>query len=336
MSNYGYGGPAPPNPYKIPGPNISYLYHAAEEGDLEKVKSLIEDENIKKYINLGNPENLDYTPLMISSLHGHTDVVGILLKNGADANQINTRLSGETPIHMAASNGHIPVIEHLLNIGNGDINTEDKQGRTPIYYAALYGQIHVVDFLLGRGIDINQVYKDGDNLLHQVAWNGHFEFARFLLDRGIEVNARNNKGETPLIKALHIGNNNINLIQLLLERGANVNLADNDGKTPLYYACANNNTNLVLICLIAGAKIKTADRAIAREKKSVHIIKILERWPTLSVIPMLDELNVGGIIDADFLTELYHMIGKKRGGGNRRKTRKTSNKKRRKSLKKRK
>jgi ankyrin repeat protein len=45
-------------------------------------------------------------------------------------------VSGRTPIHLAASRGHVAVLEVLLTHPKCDIYTEDKQGNTPLHVAA--------------------------------------------------------------------------------------------------------------------------------------------------------------------------------------------------------
>ena len=55
----------------------------------------------------------------------------------------------------------------------------------------------------------------------------------WLVDAGSYINARDNRGETALIKAVRYKYYNIDIIFELLSAGADVNARDNDGKTAL-------------------------------------------------------------------------------------------------------
>ena len=54
--------------------------------------------------------------------------------------------SGRTPIHWAASKGHIEIIK-ILALLTDNPNAPDKDGKTPIYLAAQNGHTEIVDIL---------------------------------------------------------------------------------------------------------------------------------------------------------------------------------------------
>ena len=55
------------------------------------------------------------TPLHLAALEGHLDVVMLLIQQGANINSLNT--SNETPLHYASRQGHLDIIEYLIKIG---------------------------------------------------------------------------------------------------------------------------------------------------------------------------------------------------------------------------
>ncbi|XP_023994595.1 caskin-2-like [Salvelinus sp. IW2-2015] len=68
-----------------------------------------------------------------------------------------------TPLHLAARNGHKDIIRLLLKAGI-DINRATKAG-TALHEASLYGKTEVVRQLLEAGIDVNI-----RNTYNQTAW----------------------------------------------------------------------------------------------------------------------------------------------------------------------
>jgi len=52
-----------------------------------------------------------------------------------------------TPLHYAAQQGHLSVVEYLVN-QKADINTQNKQGQTPLGVAK---KSNVVEFLKSKG-----------------------------------------------------------------------------------------------------------------------------------------------------------------------------------------
>jgi len=59
-----------------------------------------------------------------------------------------------TPLHWAANNGHLSVVEYLVN-QKADINAKNNVDWTPIHYAARDGHLSVVEYLVNQKADIN-------------------------------------------------------------------------------------------------------------------------------------------------------------------------------------
>ena len=60
----------------------------------------------------------------MASKNGHLSVVEYLVNQKADINAIND--DGYTPLHNAASKGHLSVVEYLVN-QKADINAKDNR-----------------------------------------------------------------------------------------------------------------------------------------------------------------------------------------------------------------
>lgn len=91
-------------------------------------------------------------------------------------------------------------------------------------------------------------------LLHFAAEAGNEKLIKLLVELGADVNARNDRGETPLIRAV-VENDRSKPVKTLLDLGADPNLAGNDGKTPIYWAAAAQMGSMTKLLKKAGATI---------------------------------------------------------------------------------
>jgi euchromatic histone-lysine N-methyltransferase len=60
-----------------------------------------------------------------------------------------------TCIHIAAREGHMDIVEYLLDTEKISINVLDEGGWTPLIWAAEYRRIKIVKYLLHKGADVN-------------------------------------------------------------------------------------------------------------------------------------------------------------------------------------
>ena len=89
----------------------------------------------------------DESPLMLASLNGLTALCQQLIANGAHVNK-----TGWTPLHYAATNGHLTVMTLLLD-HHAYIDAASPNGTTPLMMAAQYGTPEAVALLLEAGAD---------------------------------------------------------------------------------------------------------------------------------------------------------------------------------------
>lgn len=119
--------------------------------------------------------------------------------------------------------------------------------------AAGEGQFSKVKQLLTRGANINARNDKGETALIRASEFGHPKVVDLLIKNRANVNATNNKGETGLIRASTW--NRYAVVKLLLSNGANINLTDNDGDTALIRASGNGHLEIVKLLLKNGAYI---------------------------------------------------------------------------------
>lgn len=116
------------------------------------------------------------TPLLTAINSGYSEIVKILLENGA-----NTELScdGYTPLLLACSAGFTD-IAHLLIEHKAHIETCDNEGNTPLLQAALEGHMNTVKYLLIMGANRQAVNYNHESAIELAQKNGHAELANFL------------------------------------------------------------------------------------------------------------------------------------------------------------
>lgn len=89
----------------------------------------------------------DESPLMLACLRGHLELARKLIERGADVNK-----TGWAPLHYAATNGHVDIMDLLLD-HHAYIDAESPNGTTPLMMAAMYGSSAAVRLLLDAGAD---------------------------------------------------------------------------------------------------------------------------------------------------------------------------------------
>jgi uncharacterized protein len=126
---------------------------------------------------------------------------------------------GWTPLHLAAHFGHSQVVEMLLAQG-ADVHARatNDLGSSPLLWAIMGQDVAAVTLLLEHGADINETTTAGSTPLHKAAVVGNAALVRLLLARGANVNARNSGGQTPLTHALFKGHENA-VVALLQQHG---------------------------------------------------------------------------------------------------------------------
>jgi truncated hemoglobin YjbI len=136
---------------------------------------------------------------------------------------LSTRcFSGRTLLHFASGTGCVEVVALLLQLGT-DPNIEDRGAHTPLYRVANECASEtgpqLVRTLVQAGADVNACGGvTRATALHMAARRGYAGIASALLDCGAAIDAKDNKGDTPLQRAINCRRGM--LAQLLVERGA--------------------------------------------------------------------------------------------------------------------
>ena len=192
-------------------------------------------------------------PLHDAAAEGDLPVVEQLIVEGSDPNAVDAM--GYTPMHLAAMEGHDNVVE-WLSVQGADIDSaNNKAQRTPLHVAARYGQVAIAAWLLENGAAVDSTDAKGYTPLFVAIGEGdHPDVAALLIEQGAEVNVEDAlKGQTPLHATAFKGH--VEGATLLLDHGAEVDPKIDDGTTPLHWACLRNQTDVAALLIERGADI---------------------------------------------------------------------------------
>ena len=125
-------------------------------------------------------------------------------------------------------------MKHLLLTTIAAVLVVGRSGPPPkdIWEAAKQGDVDAVKQFIVAGEDVNAKDNRGSTPLHKAVYDGHKEVAELLIAEGADVNAKDDVVEwTPLHKAAWRGHKEI--VELLIAKGADVNVRGHFGMTPL-------------------------------------------------------------------------------------------------------
>ena len=157
---------------------------------------------VKRYLERGKNPNVTalggVTPLYIAAEEGHLDMVQMLVEHGTDVNQKLEQgpFLDFSPVLRAASQGHGDIVEFLL------ANGVEKD----IYLSVILGELEALRSYLEAGEDVNarcnregdKPYLRGKTLLHLATWQDIPATSGFLLENGVKIDVQDERGDTPL------------------------------------------------------------------------------------------------------------------------------------------
>eukprot|EP00557_Chaetoceros_sp_GSL56_P005659 CAMPEP_0176498276 /NCGR_PEP_ID=MMETSP0200_2-20121128/12225_1 /TAXON_ID=947934 /ORGANISM="Chaetoceros sp., Strain GSL56" /LENGTH=1545 /DNA_ID=CAMNT_0017896453 /DNA_START=217 /DNA_END=4854 /DNA_ORIENTATION=+ len=239
-----------------------YLKCAVEEGNADAVEVCLAQ---GASVNCQFKDDL-YTPLHTacsSSASERTlEVLNLLLRHGADGNACNKWR--ETPLLIAANNGHLAAVDSLLESG-ADPSMCSEAGWSALTFAAHKGYDDIVGLLLKAGAPVNcRVIEDLSTPLHKACAgnkDGHLSAVKQLLSGGADVHALNKWRETPLLTAANHGQ--AATVKALLDAGADPCRCTDTGWSPLSIAAYKGHDEVVELLLDHGAPTEEEDPTLS-------------------------------------------------------------------------
>ena len=213
----------------------SELLSAITKGDIDAVKEFLKngtDANVKVK-GKGNAA-------AFCSCKESGKIVELLISNGADVNakalqygDDAKRGRGITPLHAAAGNGHVEIAKLLIE--NGANLNANSHGNTPLHAASISNTKDLVELLIENGANVNAKNDSGESALMRSTQDGNHQIAQLLIDNGANpLDVYFSEKDVSLFQAANKGD--VESLSQQLNSGADVNVKNRYGMTPLHVA----------------------------------------------------------------------------------------------------
>lgn len=251
------------------------MQFAIENGKTEWVKNCAEYSQKLGEISLDNGKNA----LIYALEKKQVAICRLLFSDNTD---INKEMNGKFFLIEVVEKGAADILNDLLNLNAGRINTEVKNDaqETALLIAARKGNRDMAQALINNKADIEAVDGNGNTPLLNAA-NGKFlDVVRALCETNCNVFARNKKN----LQALHYAviNKDISMVDYLLKKGAEVNAAGEFGMTALHYAAQSGNFEIARLLVEKDASKDLKDNygrtpsKVATKYKQKQLAKFLK------------------------------------------------------------
>ncbi|KZC06689.1 Ankyrin repeat domain-containing protein 50 [Dufourea novaeangliae] len=237
-------------PYRVLQIGATPLMHACQQGDRSRVLRLLKDQE----------ETIGYRDRTLrSALHycmdagtgGAVAAAAPELVNAHDA-------EGHTPLHLAVIAGDTQLVAVLLANG-ADVNAKDLEGHSVLHWATVCGEAECVRLVLAAGARPSTPDLRGGSPLHYAAQccgaaataelavpkKVGLKVLQTLLEFGADVNAKDEDGRQPILWAASAGS--VEAVLALARAGgsAAAGAADKDGLTALHCAASRGHARCV-------------------------------------------------------------------------------------------
>ena len=228
------------------GPNrLTPLHYACQHGRLDIIRSLvIKYSHDVKLLGEGT-----CSPLHITTKHDQLESAKFLVDNKLFSKAAVNACGTNTPLHIAAEEGHINMVALLTaeNISCNNPSVADSNGNTPLHTAAKHGHLSVVDFLVKNAHFDPTIrnHRNGRIPLHLAAEQGQLDIVKYFIEKQLcDPSCPDEEGNTPLHFAAGSGKPQV-VEYLIAEKKCDPMWRTKNGKTPLH--CSSQNGHLEVV-----------------------------------------------------------------------------------------
>ena len=175
------------------------------------------------------------------------------MNHGANMD-VRDSTAGWGVVHCAAKGADEKMLRALVRLG-ANVDMVDKEEFTALMHMVVEDQNWTIaKLLVDLGADVNRqvLFK---TTLHWAASQNKEEAARRLLEMGANVEARDDLGQTPMIRAAQVGASGV--MRALAKGGANVNATTPNGVAAIHQVRTRDGVRTLLEL---GADVNTRDK----------------------------------------------------------------------------
>uniref|UniRef100_I3M5D3 Transient receptor potential cation channel subfamily A member 1 n=1 Tax=Ictidomys tridecemlineatus TaxID=43179 RepID=I3M5D3_ICTTR len=205
--------------------NASPLHHAAAEGQVELMKTIISGSSCAV---LNVMDDYGNTPLHWATEKNQVESVKFLLSQGANPNLRNGNMMA--PLHIAAQGMYNEIIKVLTEHRSTNINLEGENGNTALLTTCAKDNSEALQILVCVLIIFSALYC-----------------LTILANRQSHINFVNNKKVSPLHLAVQSGD--LEMIKMCLDNGAHIELVENGKCMALHFAATQGATEIVKLMI---------------------------------------------------------------------------------------
>jgi len=273
----------------------SVLHAAASVGNQEILEFLIE----KYPAGISLPNNAGDTPLLLASLAGHGEILGVLVRGGAKLTE-SDKMRGFTALHFAVEKDYLELVKFLCNIDKNvsgcqlNVNLTDINGRTALFYVK---SLNTLQILVEDGAaDVDFEDPQGKSPLHAACESGDLEMVKYLWEKSKRAESLSKSSHqtkrdqhslhritTLLHSACSSPLQDSTIIEFLAEQNLDLFCTDGLGNTPFDIACMNANTTVANFYIRHIKKLAMlAENSLITSAELKHL-----KIPNLSILPAI-------------------------------------------------
>ncbi|XP_037115828.1 ankyrin repeat and death domain-containing protein 1B isoform X1 [Syngnathus acus] len=233
---------------------LNILHCAAINNHIDIVEYIINDLQMKE---LDKDDHSGHRAFAMAAEHGCMQMLEMLMEPYYNMATMKPNKGGDTPLHLAARNGHLDAV-HLLLLSFDVRDEVNMDNETALYQAAANAQEQCVLALLEAGCNPNIQTKRKCSALHPVSEQGDASLVRLLLQYKAHTDFQNEDLEVPL--HLAVKNSHIPVIHYLLEAGCNLNITNKRFQSAMHLAAELTRIDVVEMLLKTEVDLTLQDR----------------------------------------------------------------------------
>ncbi|XP_070579650.1 transient receptor potential cation channel subfamily A member 1-like [Ptychodera flava] len=253
------------------------LHWAVEENHVKYVSALLRH---GAEILLNSKDSNDQTPLHYAAENGNLEMLQLLLSNGAKPDVKDAE--EKVPLHIAAQYGQRDCAEALTEANPMQLNEDDIDGRTPLLLASVHGHHKVANALLKIGANISSRDDTRMSALSLAASKGHVDTVKVLIRNHADVHAVDKNKNTALHHSAASGH--VAVTKKLLEKGADVTMENDAGKNALEVAIEKLHEGTAKVIMEHSSWHQAL---VVRDKDGTTPLKLLiEKLPDVALVAL--------------------------------------------------